>query len=89
MWDKIVEKAIDAKVKASLQPLSGTREIDSRCSKDYKPLAKKNKDNASWEYHNKAFNKDKNKVKSHNFSFANQFQTQAPKKMSAVVKKTI
>ena len=74
----MVEKAIDAEAKASLQPPSGTRKIDSRCPERYKPLVKKNKDNAYWEQYNKAFNRDKEKAKSHNLSsFANQSQIQA------------
>ncbi len=44
VWDKVVEKAVDAKAKASLQPPSETREIDSRCPKRYRPSVKKNKD---------------------------------------------
>lgn len=43
----MVEKTINAETKASLQPPFGTREIDSRCPKGYKPLAKKNKDKAN------------------------------------------
>ena len=30
-WDEVVEKTVDAKAKASLQLLSKTREIDSKC----------------------------------------------------------
>ena len=43
MWEKIVEKAIDIEAKASLQALSETKEINSRCLKGYRPLAKKKK----------------------------------------------
>ena len=44
------------------------------------PLAKKDKDDTSWEHRNKASNKDKDKAKSHNSSPTNQPQTQTPKK---------
>ncbi len=77
IWDEVVEKVVDAKVKASLQPSSGTREINSRCPRAYKPSAKKDKDNANWEYWNEI---PKDKAKSHNSFFANQPQTQASKK---------
>ena len=80
MWDKIVEKAINAEVKTSLQLLSKTKEINYRYPKGYQPSAKKNKDNASQKHCNKASNKDKDKAKFHNFSFVNQSQTQASKK---------
>ena len=43
-------------------------------------LVKKNKDNVNWKHCNKASNKDKNKTKFYNSSFANQSQTQAFKK---------
>ncbi len=42
-------------------------------------MAKKDKEDTYWEPQNKA-SKDKNKAKSHNFSPANQPQTQASKK---------
>ena len=80
MWNKIVKKTINAKAKASLQPLFETRKIDSKYLKGYKPLTKKDKDNISWKYCNEAFNIYEDKAKYHNSSFANQFQTQAPKK---------
>ncbi len=70
MWDKVIEKAIDVEVKANLQPPSGTRKIDSKCPKKYRPLVKKDKDNAYWEHCNEISNKDKNKAKSHNSSSA-------------------
>ncbi len=63
-----------------MQQSSKTREINSRCPKRYRLSVKKDKDDAYWEYHDEASNKDKDKVKSHNSSFANQPQTQAPKK---------
>ena len=80
MWDKIIEKAVNIEAKTSLQLPFGTKKINSKYPKGYRPLVKKNKDNTSWEYCNEAFNKDKNKAKSHNSSFANQFQIQASKK---------
>ena len=36
-WDELVEKAIDAKAKASLQPPSILREMDQRCPQDNRP----------------------------------------------------
>ena len=75
-WDKIVEKAVDVKAKASLQLPSGTREINSKCPKKYRPLVKKDMDDAYWEQRNKASNRNKKKAKSHNpSSFTNQPQT--------------
>ncbi len=74
----MVEKAIDIEAKASLQPPSGTREIDSRCPKGYRPSVKKDKDDAYRKQRNEASNRDKEKAKSHNLSSsANQPQTQA------------
>ena len=66
--------------KISLHPYSKTQEIDFRYPKKYRPLSKKGKDNATWKYCNKGSNKNKNKTKSHNCFFANQRQTQDPKK---------
>ncbi len=77
MSNKVVEKAVDVKAKANLQPLSRTREIDFRYPRDYKLLVKKDKDDANREHRDKA---PKNKSKSQNSSFANQPQTQASKK---------
>ncbi len=71
-WDKVVEKAVSVEAKANLQPPSGTREIDSKYLKGYKPSIKKDKDNTYWEHHNEAFNQDKDKAKSHNSFSANQ-----------------
>ena len=79
-WDEVVEKAVNVKVKASLQPLSKTKEINSRYSKSYRPSTKKNKNNASRGHCNKTFTNDKDKAKSHNSSIVNQPQTQASKK---------
>ncbi len=72
------QKVVDIEAKASLQPPSGTREIDSRCPKRYKPLVKKDKDDAYRKQCDEAFNRDKEKAKSHNLlSSTNQPQTQA------------
>lgn len=72
----MVEKAVNIEAKGSLQPLSKTGEIDFRCPKSYRPLAKKDRDKVTWEY------QDGDKTKSHNSSLANtsQPQTQASKK---------
>ncbi len=79
MWDKVVEKAGDAKAKANLQLPFYIREINARCPKGHCLLVKKDKEDTYWKHHNEA-SKDKQKTKSHNFFFANQPQTQAPKK---------
>ena len=80
MWEEIVEKIIDTKAKASLQPLSGIKKIHSRCPKSYRPSAKKEKDKASQEHQDE--DKDKNKAKLYNLLSANtsQPQTQTSKK---------
>ena len=46
MWDEVVAKAVDIEVKASLQPPFETRKIDFRYPKGYKPLVKKDNDDA-------------------------------------------
>ncbi len=74
-----MEKAGDAKAKANLQSPFYIRKIDSRCSKNHCPLAKKDKENTYREPCNEA-SKDKDKAKSQTPSFANQLRTQAPKK---------
>lgn len=66
-------------VKVSLQSPSGTKKIDSRCLKNYRPSVKKDKNDANWEHQDEVSNKDKEKTKSHNFSSAHQPQTQASK----------
>ncbi len=73
----MVEKAIDAKVKVNLQPLSRTKEINSKCLKGYRLLVKKNKHDVNQKHQDGT---PKDKVKSHNSSSANQPQTQAPRK---------
>lgn len=52
----MVEKAVNAKAKASFQSTSRTKEIDFKCPKDYK-LAKKDKDKAN----HKHWDRNKNK----------------------------
>ena len=46
-----------------------TKEIDFRCPKSYRPLAKKKKDKGSQEHQDK--DKDKDNITSHNFLSAN------------------
>lgn len=46
-WKEIIKKAVNAKVKASLQLFSGTKEIDTMCQKGYKPSTKKDKNEAN------------------------------------------
>ncbi len=43
-WNKMIEKAINAEAKTNFQPSSGTKEIDFRCPRSYKPSVKKDKD---------------------------------------------
>ncbi len=63
----MVEKAGDAEAKANLQPLFNVGDIDTRCPKDHRPSAKKNKENTYREPQNVA-SKGKNKAKSHSSS---------------------
>ena len=79
-WKEVIEKAVNTEAKISLQTHSMIREINSRCPKTHRPLVMKDKNNAYWEYRNKASNKGKKKAKSHPSSFANQPQIQASKK---------
>ncbi len=67
----MVEKAGDIETKANLLPSFYAREINAKCLKKYRPLVKKNKENTYWEYRDET-SKDKDKVKSHNSSSANQ-----------------
>ena len=71
---------MDVKAKAGLQSYFMIREIDSRCLEEHRPSVKKDKDDAYWNYRNEASNKNKEKVKSHPLSSANQPQTQVSKK---------
>ena len=75
----MIKKAGDVEAKANLQPPFYVREIDSKCSKGYRPLVKKDKEDANWEHHDEAF-KDKDTAKSHTPSFTNQSPAQASKK---------
>lgn len=70
---ELIEKVINIKVKASLQPSYKIMEINFRYPNDYKPSAKKDKDKTNWNH------QDRDKTKSHNLSSANinQSQTQA------------
>lgn len=52
MWEERVEKAIDIKVKASLQQPFLTRENDSRCPKHSRPSANKKKDEDNEQHEN-------------------------------------
>ncbi len=67
MWEEVMEKADDVKAKANLQPPFYVREIDSRYSKDYCLLTKKDKEDSYWKPRNET-SKDKDKTKSHNSS---------------------
>ncbi len=44
-WEEVVEKASDVEAKANLQPPFYVREINSKCPKSHRPLAKKDKKN--------------------------------------------
>ncbi len=68
VWDKVIEKAIDIEAKASLQPLSRTRKIDSKCLKSYKLSVKKDKKHDA---NRENRDEDKDNAKSHNLSSAN------------------
>lgn len=49
LWEKVVEKVVNTKAKASLQPPSKIREINFSCLKGYIPT-KKNKNETNWEH---------------------------------------
>lgn len=70
LWKEVIETTVNAEAKTSLQLSSGTRKINCRYSKIYKPLAKKDKDKATWEYW------DEEKAKPHNLSLTNISQPQ-------------
>ncbi len=63
----MLEKASDVEAKTNLQSPFYIREIDFRCPKSFRLLAKKDKENTYWEPRDEA-SKDKNKAKSHNSS---------------------
>ena len=48
-WDEVVDKTVDAEVKASLQAPSGTREMDSRCPRGQRPTKKEDKNSRDYE----------------------------------------
>ena len=48
-WDEVIDKTVDAKAKASLQALSGTKEIDSWCPQGQRPTKKDDKDSRDYE----------------------------------------
>ncbi len=75
-----MEKVGNVEAKTNLQSPFYVREIDSRCPKGHRLSAKKNKEDTYEEPRDEAFNKNKDKAKSHNSSSTNQPQTQAPKK---------
>ena len=66
----MIEKAINVEVKAGLQPPFGTKEINFKCPKRYRPLVKKDKNNAYWKQYDEAFNRNKKKTKFHNPLFS-------------------
>ncbi len=75
-----MEKAGDIEAKTNLQPPFYVKEIDFKCPKDHRLLAKKDKTDTYWEPQNKA-SMNNNKAKSHSSSTStNQPQTQASKK---------
>ncbi len=74
-----MEKVGDIKAKTNLQQPFYVREINFRCSKDYRSSAKKDKEDTYWKPRNEA-SKNKDKAKSQTSSSINQPQTQAPKK---------
>ena len=48
-WDKVVDKIVNAKAKASLQAPSGTKEIDTQCPQGQRPTKKEDKDSRDYE----------------------------------------
>ena len=48
-WDEVVDKTVDAEAKASLQALSGTREMDSRYPRGQRLTKKEDKDSRDYE----------------------------------------
>ncbi len=68
MWEEVVENVDDVEAKANLQPPFYIKEIDFKYPKSHCPLVKKDKKDTYWKLRNEAFNKDKDKAKSHNSS---------------------
>lgn len=65
LWKEVVKKAVNAKVKTSLQIPSKTTKIDSRYPKGYRPSAKKNNEESIQKHW------DRDKAKFHNPSLTN------------------
>ncbi len=59
MWEEVIEKAVNIEAKINLQPPSKIKQITSWCPKSYRPLVKKDKNDANREHRNR--NKDKAK----------------------------
>ena len=76
----MIENVVNGKVNTSLELLFKTKKINSRYPKDYKPLAKKEKNKASQEYWDGDKNKDEAKFYNPSFANINQFQTPDSKK---------
>ena len=72
VWEKVMEKTVNAKAKAGLIPYSMIKEIDSKYPKKYRLSVMKDKDDDYREHRNEASNQDKEKAKSHLSSFVNQ-----------------
>ena len=85
----MVEKVRNIEAKTNLQPPFYVKKIDSKSPKGYCLSVKKDKKDANWEHRNEAFSKDKEKAKSHNFSFANQPQAQASKNYQKIGKRVL
>ncbi len=77
-WAEVVKKVGDVEAKTNMQPPFYDRDIDARCPKCHRPLAKNDKEDTYQKPQNRASNKDK--IQSNSFAFADQPQTQAPKK---------
>ncbi len=72
LWEEVVEKSVDAKAKANLQLLPGTRKIDTKYPKGHRPSAKKDKNIATRKHRDD----NKDKAKSHSlFNAHSQPQT--------------
>ncbi len=71
-WEEVVEKAGDVEAKANLQPPFYVRDIDTRCPRGQRPLAKKDKEDT---YREPCDEASKDKAKLQTSSSANQPQT--------------
>ena len=63
-WDEIVNKTVDAKAKASLQALSGIREMDFRCPRGQRPTNKDDKDSKDYKKNKSSQNPPANALSS-------------------------